>query len=381
MQLLNILPSSSLVVTFFTISIFLVKKKYRRNLLPILLALIPILIQIVGFVLNNEITSYICKIAWPCLIGPGLYMYVKLSLGRKASLGDFLHLVPFIAISFGTMTYSIIDLNDVFKLVFFVPQMTKPSIKPFMKIYVIISVGCHISYAAAILISILRKSKNSNKSYSYSSLPLSLKWFFWLIILFLILCIGTVVIIKVFSLIHSFLGYLIVISALSIFVIIFNFFSINHKKLDDYTSEYSKKQKKDSFDLTSGIHIENNKYKKSKMSETEINQYVKSLENFMLLNKPFLDAELTLEKLAEQIDIKKHKISQILNVGLSKNFYTYVNEFRVNEFKSRVNSPKFQNYSILGIAYDCGFNSKSSFNYIFKKIEGKTPSNYKKGSS
>ena len=80
--------------------------------------------------------------------------------------------------------------------------------------------------------------------------------------------------------------------------------------------------------------------------------------------------------LAGDLDISPNHLSQVINQYEKKNFYDFINMYRVEEFKRRALKPENSNYSILAIAYDSGFNSKSSFNQVFKKIEGKTPSRY-----
>ena len=68
-----------------------------------------------------------------------------------------------------------------------------------------------------------------------------------------------------------------------------------------------------------------------------------------------------------------------INEQLGKNFYDFINAYRVEAFKAKLQDPKFAAYSILGVALESGFKSKSSFNAIFKKVTGMTPSQYKKG--
>ena len=113
------------------------------------------------------------------------------------------------------------------------------------------------------------------------------------------------------------------------------------------------------------------------MKEYEANEYSEQLMEYMRLEKPYLNPELTLTQLASEIDISKHHLSQIINEQFNLNFFEFINQYRVEEVKSRINDPKFENYSLLGIAFDSGFNSKSSFNRIFKRLTNQTPSQYK----
>jgi len=124
--------------------------------------------------------------------------------------------------------------------------------------------------------------------------------------------------------------------------------------------------------------IPTQKYEKSGLKPAEAEKFIFRILGFMESDKPYQKGDLTIQDLSDKLNIPKHYITQILNEKMGKNFYTFINEYRVTEFKIRLNNPQYKNYTILGIAYDCGFNSKSSFNAIFKQFTGKTPSQYKK---
>lgn len=102
------------------------------------------------------------------------------------------------------------------------------------------------------------------------------------------------------------------------------------------------------------------------------------LKTYLLTNQPYLDGELTATKLAEDLKISRHELSAILNDDLGLSFYDLINGYRIEEFKKRVHDPDYAHLTLLAIAYDSGFNSKTTFNTIFKKYEGLTPSQYKK---
>lgn len=120
------------------------------------------------------------------------------------------------------------------------------------------------------------------------------------------------------------------------------------------------------------------KYKSSTMSNDESKQYLARLQLHMKKQKPYLSSQLSLEMLAGQLGMTKHDLSQLINEQLEVNFFTFINQYRVDEFKERLKDPAFENFTLLGIAIETGFNSKSSFNQIFKNLEGLTPSQYKK---
>jgi len=79
---------------------------------------------------------------------------------------------------------------------------------------------------------------------------------------------------------------------------------------------------------------------------------------------------------ATALQISTNHLSQVINENLDKNFFDFVNGYRVEMVKQKMKDPSNKNYTLLSLAYDCGFNSKSSFNAIFKKYTGSTPSQY-----
>jgi len=121
-------------------------------------------------------------------------------------------------------------------------------------------------------------------------------------------------------------------------------------------------------------------YQKNRVKSSDADIYEKVLIAHMEKEKPYLKNKLTLNQLAQETDIPSHHLSQVLNEILGQNFFDFVNAYRIEEFKQQIKDPANQNLSILGIAMNCGFNSKASFNRIFKKHTGATPSQYMEGS-
>ena len=98
----------------------------------------------------------------------------------------------------------------------------------------------------------------------------------------------------------------------------------------------------------------------------------------MQLEKPYLNSELSLSKLGESFGVHSNYLSQVINERENKNFYDYINGYRIDEFKRMVSDPKKKNLTLLALAFDCGFNSKSVFNNSFKKLTNQTPSEFMK---
>ncbi len=121
--------------------------------------------------------------------------------------------------------------------------------------------------------------------------------------------------------------------------------------------------------------------KKKIVTDEELAILKSQLTQFMLIQKPYLDSELNLVKLADLFGTSTHKLSYIINTGFNVNFFNFINKHRVEEAKSLLLSTKLDQYSILGIAYQAGFNSKTTFNTTFKKFVNQTPSDYINSSS
>jgi AraC-like DNA-binding protein len=108
------------------------------------------------------------------------------------------------------------------------------------------------------------------------------------------------------------------------------------------------------------------------------NQILKQIKSGMDIQKLYLNPTLTLAEFAKEIKLNPKIVSQQINTGLRKSFNDFVNEYRVEEVKKRLNSADLERLTILGIAYESGFNSKTTFNRIFKEFTGVAPRDFLK---
>jgi len=122
--------------------------------------------------------------------------------------------------------------------------------------------------------------------------------------------------------------------------------------------------------------IVNNRYKKSGLRKEDSVIYLKKLLQYMEQEKPYLNEKLSLKEIAEKMNISTNHLSQVINENLERNFFDFVNGYRVKLVVKKMRDPSNKKYTILSLAYDCGFNSKSSFNSIFKKHKGLTPTEF-----
>lgn len=108
------------------------------------------------------------------------------------------------------------------------------------------------------------------------------------------------------------------------------------------------------------------------------NIHLDEFESFVKTGKKYLDQNISLEAVALELSINKSYLSRLINTELGKSFSEFVNELRIDEAKEFLTNPKFENYTLVSIGLEAGFSSKSSFNSIFKKYTGLTPSEFKK---
>lgn len=119
------------------------------------------------------------------------------------------------------------------------------------------------------------------------------------------------------------------------------------------------------------------KYEKSTLTLARAETYLNKLLQIMETEKLFTDSDLKLQDLAQKLNLSPHHLSQIINERRGQNFFDFLNQYRIAEAKKYLTSPEKQNYTILSIALEVGFNNKASFNTAFKKYTGMTPSQFR----
>ncbi|WP_373549755.1 helix-turn-helix domain-containing protein [Haliscomenobacter sp.] len=114
--------------------------------------------------------------------------------------------------------------------------------------------------------------------------------------------------------------------------------------------------------------------KAEKPDPAEVQIWCKKVEAIMQTEKLYLNPELTLSDVSEKLHSHNSWISYVINTGFQKNFNDFVNAYRVADFQKKVNDPMLSHYTLLALAFECGFNSKSTFNRAVKKATGQLPS-------
>lgn len=123
---------------------------------------------------------------------------------------------------------------------------------------------------------------------------------------------------------------------------------------------------------------DNNKYHRSGLNQTQLKVLSSQISIYLEENKPFLNPEYNLQQMSQDLDIPRQSLSQTINEIFDKNFYQLINSYRVEKVKQLLQSPASRRFTLEGLAYEAGFNSKASFYRIFKEFTGQTPSAFKR---
>lgn len=119
------------------------------------------------------------------------------------------------------------------------------------------------------------------------------------------------------------------------------------------------------------------KYERSSLTAERADEYYDRLMKLMDEKKPYIDRNLNVQLLAKLVSIPAHHLSQIINERCRQNFFDFVSKYRIEEVKVKLADPKNDHLTIVALAFDSGFNSKSVFNAAFRKHTGLTPSEYR----
>ena len=119
------------------------------------------------------------------------------------------------------------------------------------------------------------------------------------------------------------------------------------------------------------------KYERSGLSDKQAEESARLLNQLMLEKEVYRNSNLTLKQLANLLSISSHHLSEVINSHLNQNFFDFINRFRVNHVINNLTNDDKKHLTILALGLEGGFNSKTTFNTIFKKFTGKTPSQYR----
>lgn len=335
----------------YLVSLLLIKEYKLKHSKPYLiflfLGLSSILIKVTLIDILNDSGFPELHLNFIYLIAPSLYLYIK-TLSKKAEKKstNIFHFLPFLIANISYLIFYFISssITNYFSL-----------------IEVIITVDDNFSflYLATYLYLSYASIKKGESVFTKSQL----KWVKSLLLIHLSILIVWLlyIILEWVSVQHDIIisAYYPLMIILSIGLYYKSFYVFNNKLVAFGSSSKRKRE---------------NQILEKKQSKL----LLKKLDSLMTEQKPFLDTELSLNTLANLLDINSKVLSFIINEHTQKNFNDYINHWRIEEVKKRLKQKEYSHLKMLAIAYDCGFNSKSTFNLAFKKATGMSPSSYKK---
>ncbi|MCX6224140.1 MAG: helix-turn-helix transcriptional regulator [Bacteroidia bacterium] len=331
------------------------------------------------FIIAIEMILAMVKLTWlehlpyeipflviPLVYGPLLFLYVRtlISEAPKWNWFDLAHFAPFIlflglAFLFRTRPDETSSL----------PVWAHPT-RLAQIIYEILIFASFTTYSIIVYILLTRHRKAIREEFSYSSGKITLTWLLFVSItvyasyLLTFLSAGIQMLVihlpfdpKIFS-----------FSGLTLFSFAFSFYGHKQARIFPIAGKVINPMEYES--------INSIKYAKSGLRGEDLIKFITAMDDLMNHKKLFLNPELSLAEVSEELRIPKHHLTQAMNTELGKNFYAYINELRVKKFMEMVIDPRFKHYTFLAIAFECGFNSKSTFNSVFKRITSFTPSEY-----
>ena len=305
---------------------------------------------------------------FPLLHGPMLFLYTAFSLrsDQKLRRYDYLHFLPFVLTYFYMFPFFFTYSAERKVLV---NNGQVDDYLGFMYFSLTIFIISGIVYPIVSYRLVNKHHKMISENFSYDEY-ISLNWLkycIWGIGVIYLSVLVFAILEQVIGLTFPFSSDLITYILVVLFVFFLGYFGIRHHGLFTEGSSVNR------------IIVEpkpQGEYKKSGLKQEVAETFHEKLLKLMNDKKPYLEPKLTLNNLAEELQVSINHLSQIINQFQEKNFYDFINEYRVEEFKNRVAKSENRNFSILAIAFDSGFNSKSSFNSVFKKHTGITPSEY-----
>ena len=306
----------------------------------------------------------------PFLFGPLVYLYAVTAADRSRRLTrrDALHFVPFVAaVVVGLPVY----LQSGAGKIAFYNQLQSGATPLFMTIVDPLKYVSGITYTAA-TIAFLRRHRDRVKE-GYSSLErVNLRWLLWL---------GgagaAIWLLAVASHLLSSAGVMrigrgddFVSLAVAVLVYGIGYMGLRQPEIFRYQTGEDPVP-------AQGSEADAPRYERSGLTDREAERLKDALTAVMDKERPWQDSGLTLAELAARLSTTPHKLSEVLNSQIRQTFYDFVNGYRIREVQRRIAAGEAQQVTILSLALDAGFASKSTFNLVFKKHTSQTPSEYR----
>ena len=316
---------------------------------------------------------------FPLLFAPFVYLYVVTNLRQPQRLywRDGLHFLPFV-VTYVLMFPFLFGYSAAEKAMIDQADYHSPYQWLFTISFIAFVIVC-VAYSVATYHKINHYEQIIGEQFAYNE-GISLQWLRLLLIGFGIIFSVMIAGYVLQFLLEIELAVNIELIFLGLFVLLIaliGFWGIRYQGI--FTAEktkvlYSSEKREEAEETEEPLKIP--EYRKSGLKPEEAKTLHQQLLALMATEKPYLEPKLSLAQLAESLGVLPNHLSQIINQYEGKNFYDFVNTYRVDEFIALAKKDTDKNFNLLGLAFEAGFNSKSSFNQVFKKIKGQTPSQF-----
>jgi len=325
-----------------------------------------------GFaIVNTSIIPLFDFVFIPFTYGPLMYLYIKYQTSEYVEFRwrYVLHFVPALVVFVTAIVFRgrpVMRLDDFWNT------------DPFLSFRLIYGLSFFISittYSIIAFIFINRHQRNIQNLASYTSGKITLSWLLVISISFYVTYVAVFIlgVYVIFAKDPTYDPTLPSYFGLTFFAFAFSFYGFKQPGIfNEILTEHRTLNKGKVPEI-----IPESKYERSGLKEKDAKNYQQQLVRFMEEEKPYLDVDLTIHDISIQLDIPRHYLTQVINGLMGKNFYTFINEYRIEEVKKLLVNEEFSKYTLTSIAFEAGFNSKSSFNSIFKSSTGMTPTQFK----
>ena len=296
----------------------------------------------------------------PLVHGPFLLFYVASLINEKQKFNKLLlfHFTPAVVYYLLLLPIMILPASEKLYYVYEVLPTNTPLFIDIFYILIILSGPVYTIWSLRLL---QKHYKQIKETFSYTE-EINLIWLRNLIIGMATIWLAVLIT----SFMADDIGSTIVFGTVTLFVFLIGYYGARQGMIFTDPTIYS----------PSDIPETKEKYKKSSLDADQSQSLLEKLLVFMEEEKPYLASNITLPQLASQFQTNPNYLSQVINEKLNQNLYDFINMYRVEEFKKRLANEDALNYSLFGLAQNCGFSSKSSFHEVFKKHTGQTPSEY-----
>lgn len=361
----NSLVLAGIIQGFLFTAVVLSIKKYRTKgsvfliglILTYSLSMLMYILADIGVITLIDMYAYL-YLPFAALIPPLFYMYVLFFLNKNQEFNNThkLLFIPFVILLIGTLFCRLIYISGI-------------ETNPISSVYLLLirtteifsSVFCVILLTIAYRIIIIYEKKNED--FNLSTIKLNLNWLKITIVIMFVLTLEWIRLtyINIFVPTKSPTFYSLWIGMTGII------YWLGHIGIYKFGILEERHRIRQNILLTkkNGISSYNNKH-------------IQEFERLINEEKLFLDYSLSLESIADKMGVSSGHLSRMIKSELNTSFTEYINLLRVNEAKQYLKNPEFSNYTITAIGLEAGFNSKSTFHDVFKKLTGFTPLRFKK---